>query len=85
MGDGGNYRAKQDRLDRARHEENARLNQAVRGSLLTRLIGTPARVNATGERGVVRAMHHATGEVTLEIAGEERTYRGVELTLEELP
>jgi hypothetical protein len=84
MGD-GRYRAKQDRLDRARQEENARLNQAARGSLLTRLVGTPARVNATGERGVVRAMNRVTGEVTLDVAGEERTYRGVELTLEGLP
>jgi len=77
----GSYREEQDRLDRTRQEWNGALNQAARGSALSRLIGTEATVNATSERGIIKAMNRATGEITLEIAGQERVYRGVELTL----
>ncbi len=84
MGDGGRYREKQDRLDHTRQQYNAALDQAARGSVLGRLIGTEATVNATTERGVITTMNRATGEVTLKIAGQERVYRGVELTLHAL-
>lgn len=76
-GQGGRYKAKQMREIRAEAADAARF----RPSILSRLIGQVATVKATGETGTIVEMNPQAGTVTLEINGNRKDYRGIELNL----